>query len=412
MVQVAAFENGELRLLSSDSDASEVVLALPLNRLLAKVLLVPPEHREDPSAYAREALQAMSPYPDEPLTAGCETVSETDRGLVVIAAALPESSSDGIAEALDAKKLNVTRIDLMFLGQLRGLWGSLGAAAGERKLLLVGGAESISLMVLDGELPVEIRALDLDGNLLREVNRSLIHAEEFGGSRPLSEIVAVGVDASCLAAFAPVRTLEIGEDAALVGVAERTLEPGSLNVLPESWAAVLAETRFKAKLLRNLAIAGGIWALVMAVLFGVPVVYGFMTDHQKSLSREHAKVYRSVRETKDKVELVKKYSDHDRGALEIMKAVSDRLPQGVELTSWSFKRDEGVKVSGEADNPDLVYEFKDQMSAVGTESEADDEDESAEDRVFNTVVLNGPSVGRGGKQKFDLDCRYAAEEAE
>ena len=105
---------------------------------------------------------------------------------------------------------------------------------------------------------------------------------------------------------------------------------------------------------------------------------------------------------RDKVRLVQKYSDHARGALEVMKAVSDRLPQGITLTSWSFKRDEGVKVSGEADEAEQVYRFKDNMAEVGSED--------GEEMVFAQVVLNGPSASRGGKQKFDLDCRYEEEE--
>jgi hypothetical protein len=140
----------------------------------------------------------------------------------------------------------------------------------------------------------------------------------------------------------------------------------------------------------------------MLVLFGVPIVYGYLTDHQKALCREHSRQYRAVAEMRDKVKLVQKYSDHARGALEIMKAVSDRLPQGVTLNSWSFRRDEGVKVSGEADEAEFVYKFKDNMSEAGSE----DGDES----VFASVTLNGPSAGRGGKQKFDLECRYELEE--
>ena len=90
VVQTAAFEGGALRLLDSGSKAREAVLALPLSRLIVKMVRVPEEGRDDPAAYATPILQAMSPYPDEPLTVSYETVRETERGLVVLAAALPE----------------------------------------------------------------------------------------------------------------------------------------------------------------------------------------------------------------------------------------------------------------------------------------------------------------------------------
>lgn len=422
-VQVAAFEGGALRFLLPETDSGEAVLALPLSRLIVKVLRVPAENREDPVGYATPVLQAMSPYPDEPLTVSCETVGETDGSPTVIAAALPESAAEDIADALDAKKVNVTRVDALVLGQLRGLWNQLGGETARRTAVLFGGTDCLSLVVVENGLPLEIRAFDAASDLRREMMLSLLEAEDFGGPRALSEIVCVGeVPAEGLEAFAPVRRLEIGADAGLVGVAERTADAAAFNALPESWREVLDETRFKAKLVRRLAVAGGVWLLLVAVLFGVPFVYGKMAEHQKTLCKEHQRTYQDVKETRDKVELVQKYSDHSRGALEVMKAVSDRLPQGIELDSWNYRRGEGVKVSGLADDANLVYEFKNLMSEIDIESaesaaEAADGEEDGESaaggaKLFENVQLNGPSAGKGGKQKFDLDCRYQAEEEE
>ena len=235
---------------------------------------------------------------------------------------------------------------------------------------------------------------------------SLLEAEDFSGGKPLSEIVVSGdVDVAGLDAFAPVRRIEgAGEEAVFAGIEARSADPASLDVLPDSWREVLEETRFKAKLKRFLAIAGGIWALVMLVLFGVPVVYGMLTDHQRTLSREHSRQYKAVRETKEKVNLVRKYSDHSRGALEIMLAVSSclPLPEGaetscIELNSWNFKREDGVRFSGEADSAQLVYNFKDALIDSG---------------IFAQVNLQGPSAGKGNRQRFDIDCRFEAEEEE
>jgi hypothetical protein len=398
-----------LRALVSGEKSREVTLAVPLSRLIVKIVRVPMEERADPVAFATPLLQAMSPYPDEPLTVSCETVGESEAGSVVLAAELPESANEDLADALDAAKLNVTRVDALAVGALRGLWGAVIGGSGEkaRRLVLWGGADCHSAFVLDGDLPVVVRAVSLGDDLRREAMLCLLEAESFAGVAPLAEIVLAGaVEAAGLETLAPVRRVEIGEDAPLVGVAERSAEPTALNALPAAWREVLEETRFKAKLTKSLAVAGGLWAAVLLVLFGVPVVFGFMEDHQKTLCKEHARQYKAVREMKEKTELVRKYSDHSRGALEIMKAVSDRLPQGITLLSWNFKRDEGVKVSGEADSAELVYQFKDAMSAIDLTA---GEGEEATGRVlFGEVVLTGPSA-RGTKQKFDLDCRYKTE---
>lgn len=404
-IQVVAFEGGELLPLGPEIVPGEAVLALPLSRLVVKMVRVPEE--ADAVETASGILSAISPFPDEPLTVSCETVRETEKGRVVLAAALPEGAADDIADALDAAKINVTRVDILSLGELRGLWPQLSdGRVGVRRLVLLKGADCISLFVLDDDQPTAVRAITSEGDLRREVMLSLLEAEDFGGAKPLAEIVVAGdVDVAGLESFAPVRRIEAGEDRtalALKGVEERAGEPSSLDALPESWREVLDETRFKAKLKKFLAISCGIWAIVMLVLFGVPFVFGLLTDHQRSLCREHSRQYKSVLAMKEKVDLVRKYSDHARGALETMKMVSDLLPlpEGsdsscIELGSWNFKREDGVRFSGEADSAQLVYQFKDALIDCG---------------LFAQVNLQGPSAGKGGRQRFDIDCRFEGEE--
>ena len=421
--QVAAFEGGKLRILASGEKSREAVLALPLNRLLVKMVRVAPD--EDPVAVSEPILKAMSPFPDDALTVSCEIVRDDEKGRVVIAAALPESAADDIGEALDAEKLSVVRIDSLVLGQLRGVWNTLGESS-TRRLVLFDSPDCLSCIVLDRDQPSAIRAITDRTNLWREVTLSLLEAEDFGGAKKIDEIIVVEQDSSdsadqtqtsnlkpqtsedpfnSLAAFAPIRRITVGSDAALVGVAERSDDEGALNALPESWRELLEETRFKAKLIKYLVIVGGVWLLIMAILFGVPMVYGFMTSHQKSLSKQHQRQYAAVKEMKAKVDLIHKYSDHARGALEIMKALSDRLPEGVTLSGWNYDREAGVRVSGDAETAEAVYQFKDEMDAL------DDGEAGEGERIFGTVDLNGPNASKGG-HRFDLDCQYQREEEE
>jgi len=438
-VQFVAYEGGQLHALASGEKGREAVLALPLNRLLVKMVRVPPA--QEPVEFCLPVLQAISPFPDDKLTVSCETVRETESGTVLIAAALPESAADDIGEALDGAKLNIVRIDALVLGQLRGVWSALGESSG-RRLVLVRSVDCLSLVVLDGDQPSAIRAISDAADLRREVMLSLLEAEDFGGARKLEEIIVVESDgggesvnekdksdargesdesalvsqdplvspvkedlAASLSAFAPVRTLRVGSDAALVGVAERSRDEGSLNALPESWREVLEETRFKAKMVRHLAVAGAVWLLVMGTLFGVPLAFDFMTGRQKDLSKRHARQFKEVKEMKAKVDLIHKYSDHARGALEIMKALSDRLPEGVTLSSWDFRRDDGVRVRGDAETAEAVYSFKDAMDALSAGEEGEGEP------IFGEVILTGPNASKGG-YSFNLDCQYQKGEEE
>ncbi len=385
--KIAAFENGGLTFLADDSSSREVVLALPLSRLIVRMVRVPAG--QDAVAFATPLLKGLSPFPDEPLAVSCETVREREDARVVLAAALPEGAADDIAEALDAAKLSVVRIDALALGALRCIWGDLGVVeeGGEvrRKLVVLRSPGGLALIVLDGDEPTSIRAVDVEADLRRETMLSLLEAEDFNGPRPLAETIE----------------REVPVEDALVGIRDRAADPKALDALPESWREVLAETRFKAKLVRGLAVAGGAWLLVMGVLFGQPIVYGYMTDHMKELCRRHQGQYKAVADKKAKTKLVRKYSDHARGSLEILKAVSDRLPPGITLTGWDFGRDTGVRVRGEADDKGAIYEFKDALVAMGGEEGGEP--------VFKVVNLGSVTSQKDGLQRFDLECRYEDE---
>ena len=421
--QTAVFEGGVLRVMASGVKSREAALALPLGRLLVRLVRV--AEGEDPVEVARGVLSAASPFPDESLAVGLEKVCDEAGGRAVyLAAALPEGSADDIADALDAAKLNVVRVDALVLGELRGVWRAIGGEG--RRLVVFEGPDGVSLVVLDADLPVSIRAASPGSDLRREAMLSLLEAEDFGGPKPLGEVVRVRREAEDsaadsaaeppaepapdpLASFgAPVRSIEIGADAGLAGIAERTAEDGSLNAMPDSWREVLAETRFKAKLLRNMIAAVAVWLVAMAVLFGVPVAYGYMTDHQKELCRRHAKQYKAVSDKKAKVKLVRKYSDHSRGALEIMKAVSDRLPDGVTLSSWDFTRDDGVRLRAESDDSSSAYQLKDALAEMCAEGE--DAEGAEGEKIFEVVRLGALSKQKDGKQKFEIECSHKTEE--
>ena len=386
--QIVAYEGGALRALSSRSSGREAVLALPLTHLLVKIVRVPAG--EDPVAVATPIVKALSPFPDEDLTVSCETVSESESGSVVIAAAMPESSADDVAEALDEKKLTVTRVDALVLGHLRSAWGRLDVSDGRRRIVRLRSPDCISLFVLDGDSPVAISAVVDDSDLARGEMLARLEAEDFAGPKPLADTVDLG---------------EAQGDEALEGIAERSEDPSSLNALPASWREMMEETRFKAKLVKFLFVAGAVWALVMTVLLGVPVAYGFMTDHQKGLSRQHSRKYREVVSMKERVEIVRKYSDHTLGALEIMKAVSDRLPEGVTRTSWSYRQGEYLRISGEAPlNAEL--DLKEALEAL-----AYDDGSGEQVRVFPVVHLGNTSEVKGkGMRRFSFDLGMKEEE--
>ena len=429
----------------------EVVLSMPLKSLLVKVSRTSVEDRDRLPEMASEEIGAVSPFPDEAPVTGTETVAETDQELVSVFAALPETGAAEIGDALDEAKVRVLRTDVTALGWLRTLWplifggtgnGERGTgngdaptldtqlvtldtqpSTGDRKVVLMDFDDGWDMAVLDEGAPSLLRGLGRmtdPAELGREVMLSLLRA---GVATETKEIVIFSktpVDEGIverLSQLAPVRSvplMENGDSSTLnsqlstlnsfggvEGVARRTQEGSSLDVTPADWTELRTEARFKKKLFAFLAVAAAGWVLLMGVLFGVPFVYGQMTERQKTLSNRHKHAYKEVREMRDKVKLVQQSSDHARGSLEMLKAVSDRMPEGVTLTSFAYRRGESLSIAGEAQQPTDVYEFKNALTEAVTE---DDE------KLFAEVTLKGPSQSRGGVHKFSIDGSFVSEE--
>lgn len=398
----------------------EVVLAVPASSMLLQMTQVPVEERDRLDEIAVEEIGKVSPFSDPSPVAGVETVSETDRDITSISAVLPESEAAEAGDALFEAKVRVLRTDVTALGWLRTRWADVfpdGGDASSRKVVLMDCDGAWDLVVIDGQAPSLLRGLGASSSpedVRREVMLSLIRA---GTATETSEIVVLAkgkVDeafSAKLSSVAPVRIVSVCGEAAeeddpdtlyggVEGVALRTFEGSALDATPADWAEARTEARFQKKLYTFAGIAAAGWLLATGTLFGGPFVYGMLADREKAESKRHAAAYREVKDMRDKVKLVRQYSDHARGALELLKAVSDRLPSGVTLTSFNHRRGERLSIAGEAELPTKVYDFKNALTEATVGEDA---------KLFAEVNLQGPSQSRG-VHRFSIECLYESAE--
>lgn len=411
-VQVATLEGGELKLPSSAGKLGEVVLAMPMNRILAKIVRIPAESLDDPVAFVTPTVKAMSPYPDDPLLVSCETLRETEAGRIVLAAALPENSADDLATGLDEASLNVTRIDALSLGQLPELLGRIGETADEskRRVLLIASVDCLTAFVLDGALPVAVRAISHGSDMMRELMLLLMEAESFAGASALVEIVTAGDVALDGVDIAPVRALGEPGDPRPV-LASRALDPSTLDILPVSWREVLEETRFKQKMKIGFGIAAAVWLLALTVFFAVPKFYSYKIDRLKDRQKEHRSLYDSVSRKREQVNAVKAISNHDYGCLETLRLLVRSMPAENDfvLSRWVFKRNDqltfqGLVEGGAEDGADLdgvAGVFKNNLANLRL-SEATGDAADAGQRYFSSVSFDG----KRGDGKFSIRCIY------
>ena len=347
----------------------EFILSVPLSRLLVKVLRLPVDEREDLEEKAQDALRKISPFPDEPLVTGVETVAETDTEIVAVAAALPEAAAEDSSAALAAAKVRVTKTDITALGRLRAFWPQICAKEGaSRRLVLMNLDDGWDVIVLDDGAPVFLRGLGGEARtpdeLARDVTLSLLQGEAFGGAKAIDDVVVFSeapVDEATLgklAAFGPVRVAETAEDEfeSAEGVAQRAAEGATCDVTPAAWTAALRETRFKKRLVIGVSAAMAVWLAVMGVFFGVPFVYGQLTARQDAQSKRHQPAFKEAKSIQTKLKMVQGYSDREHGALMLLKRISDALPEGddIRLREFRYTRDDSVALQVIADSQNAL----------------------------------------------------------
>lgn len=403
----------------------EFVLSLPLSSLLVKPMRIPAEARDDVLGAASMALDSISPFPDEPLTPAAETMSETDSELTVIAAALPDAPAAEITEALDLAKVRVTRTDATALGWLRMLWPRLCEKDGpRRRIVLLDLGVGWELAVLDDGVASALRGIGSTVDptvLVREITLSVLQVEGATPEGPVDVVVcsreSVGEELlRRLAVFGEVREVKVEDDfAGAEGVARRTVEEQqALDLTPEPWREDLIESRFRRRLTMWAAVAAAVWAVVMGVLFGVDAVYGFLADSRNDMRKErvHARAFKEVLALTNRVALIERYADHSHGALEVLKTVSDCLPDSEDMSFRTFRyvRGESVRVQGQAGEREDVRKLTENLEGA----EYENEDEDAEPvKIFDKVQQSGGETqNKSGGVRFTLEAFFPKTDEE
>ena len=406
-------------------EQSEFILSLPLSKLLVKSVRMPVEAREDLLGAAALELDGISPFPDEALAPAAEIVAETDSEIQVLVSALPAAAAAEIGAALAAARVHVTRTDATALGWLRSLWPRLCEVEARRRLVLLDLGDGWDLAVLDDGAPVQLRgigAVDSAAGLGREVTLSLLACE--AGGADVDDVVVCalaqpGEDVLArLSAFGPVRTLLVEDPAAGVeGCARREAEGGTFDVTPAVWAEARTESRFRRKLTTFLAVAVGLWALVMGALFGYEIVYNKMRDHQKVLRKgAHRRAYEEVAAMTNRVALIDRYEDRSKCALEMLRIVTECMPDddGMTFDYFRFIRGDGVTVRGKASTPNTRRQLaEDNLSAARVPRRNEDGeivvDEDAP-ALFAEVKQPTSSQSRDGLYPFNIEAKFPVEE--
>ena len=382
-----------------------VVLGLPTSMLLLRILRLPVLAREEMEGAVALQMDKLSPFPGDELTIGWEVLAEEGDNATVFAAAAPERHMETLGTALQRAGVRLMRADVALLDAWRALreQGVLAAGPGRQIVLVACGVEW-DLLVLDDGLPALARGLGRpveDGDLARELTFSLFQAEMECGARPLHEILALSAEpppaavlGAIRAAFPqPVRCVApVAQATVADGLGLRQVEGATLDLTPSAWRARERAQVVRHRLVLGLGAAAGLWVALAGMLLLGAFVTGQLTKWQRGREAEITAEYRRVYDTRERIYLIRRYMDRGRSVLEALHTITAQQPEGLELSSLTYRREEGCKLAGEAPDPALIYTFKERLQATAP---------------FTACKLGGVSIVPGSqRQRFEMDAQF------
>jgi Tfp pilus assembly protein PilN len=392
----------------------EIICGLPSEQLLLRVVSLPDVPDDELRSMVELQVDKFSPFPVESTVISHEVVDRKDGKSLVLVAAVKEEVVRAMRTVLEALGLVPAGLDAEVLGwwQLLKEGGHI-RSQGRQVVLIMEGALPVAIVFQEGK-PIGIRSLgesegltgeDFEIETARAVSYTLMSMEmEHGsdaytvqvwhrGEAPSGLADKIKGECSCEASLHSLDSLPPLSE----GLARRMIaREAKLNLVPAAWKATAESALFKKRMIAVAALAGGVWLLTMLIFFGGLLFQQHRLTARKSEQANWHKQAKEVADMRRRVLTVERYMDTSHSVLECLREISQRLPPGVLLASFSYIKGEELKISGEAGAVNDIYTFRNQLD---------------ESKFFVSSTLNNVRLDpRRNKQLFDVDIKLPGGE--
>lgn len=389
---------------------SPVVLALPPTQVLMRVLELPPVDDEDLAGMVELQVDKFSPFPIDQMVVAHEVLSRDDESCVVLVAAAKETAIDEAADVLKDEGVRISRVDVGLLGRWKSIGDAGQLAETGRETLVIASEGTVEVLTHEGGTPIALSCLgktpDLTDaamatDIADEVAHLLMGLEVERGRHVGGQTITLWSEEP-LTAFAIALQqacgVEIGERSLGIlppvaqGVASRDMFGSALlDLTPSPWRQAATSKRTR----RLMLIAGlsvlGVWGML------VGGGLGWLAFEERRLERLGAEEVRwmepanQVRRLRLQVHMIERYMDRTYSSLECLREISSLQPQGIDLTTFTYRKGEGMDIEGEADSGPLVNEFNEKLN---------------QSALFVDVKPGIRTMTSKGRHRFSFDIKF------
>lgn len=387
-----------------------VVPGIPTEQLLLRVVDLPEVNDSELSGIVELQADKFSPFPVENMVVGHEVLSRNkERGTyTVLVAAINKDQADQLDKTFKDVGVNVERLDASIMGWLRLLQDSGKIEADGRQIFLFLDLGSPEVIVVQNGVPVLFRAFsglnDFEGSeLYAEIIEELVHTfislemsddseintticVWFNGDEPLELVEGLKDKCGCEVKALPLNLL--GKVSEGIAQRERKSDSELLDLTSSVWRENERSALFRKKLIITAGIVLLLWLATVGSLFGIIIYNNHRLGNLNKELENWKKSSMQVRSMRRRVFMIERYQDQKTSSLECLRAVSMVQPSGVDLTAYDYRKGKRVKISGQAINVGVVYDFKNALDA---------------NKLFDNSDLIGPrNDSKKRKEIFDI----------
>ncbi|NLB65859.1 MAG: pilus assembly protein PilM [Lentisphaerae bacterium] len=368
-----------------------VSMALPGETVLLRVGLLPSTDPDELRGMVELQMDKYSPFPVESMSFGAGTLESTETASLVTMAAVRNEIVETWGRCFQEAGAAPDLVDV----ELLGWWwvlkdGGKVPARGTQIFLRQDGRDLDMILARDGA-PLLFRSLPQRpepdgegaiaawmGECIEETGFSLTSLETEWGEVPaptLHVFHALGEGVEWAERFKSALSLESArihslEEVAPVseGIARRAAEPTeplALDLAPAEWREGEVARAARRRLWRSATI------FLVAWLLGSGLFISLLNVRQGRLDRLQNEVEalegpaREIRRLRGKVLEFSLYADRTYSALESLRVLSENMPEGMDLSSFVYRKGSTLTLRGESDSSERVYGFIKTLEDVG-----------------------------------------------
>lgn len=362
---------------------SFAVLGIPSDQIFMRVLDLPTTDPEELSGMVELQLDKMFPFPIDQMVLSHEVLSYREGGCTVLAAAARSSAILAVGETLKQAGSKIGRVDALLLGRWQTLLASGCLAKKGRETLVLMDDGHMNVLTHDAGVLIALGSLgevslvdepDYAAEVALEIEHLLmgLNAEHGQPDSIKVSIWSLQEEGKLLAQAlekridTAVQCLSLDQlPSVLSGLVDRArnAEPEALiDLTPHIWREAEKAVAFRRQMAMTGAALFGGWLLLAGLLWGGVALQRTHVQRLRDADERWMEPANEVRRLRMQVQMIRRYTDRRFSALETLREISMLQPAGVDLTSFTYRKDDGVELVGEADSGALVILFNERLN--------------------------------------------------